>query len=50
MYDCTDPASFEKLGSWIDAIKVHAAGDVSLLIVANKTDRPNRQVPAELGQ
>ena len=47
VFDCTDLTTFEKLSDWLDQIKRLANEDVVVILVANKTDLPNRCVSKE---
>jgi len=49
-YDCTEENSFNNISNWLKQIEAHASPDVVKVLVANKTDLPNRTVSKERGE
>ena len=49
VYDCTDENSFRNISNWVQQIQIHASPDVAKVLVANKSDSPNIQVPHSEG-
>lgn len=50
VYDCTQEATFNNITNWLKQIESHASEDVVKILVANKTDLPNRTVSSEMGE
>ncbi|KAM3620852.1 uncharacterized protein V6R79_002961 [Siganus canaliculatus] len=50
MYDITSCQSFSAISYWADCIQEGAAENVTILLVGNKSDRPERQVKALEGE
>ena len=51
VYDVTRRETFDKIGKWIDTIKMHAVSDVRILLVGNKIDlEKQREVTADEGR
>lgn len=50
VYDCTDEQSFWNVRNWIKAIESYANSNVSIVLIANKCDMPDREVTTEQGQ
>ena len=50
VFDCTDLTSFENIPIWIKQIEKLASEEVAIILVANKTDLPNRCVSKEQGE
>jgi len=50
VYDCTEEATFNNIQNWLKQIEVHASVGVAKVLVANKTDLPNRVITQERGQ
>merc|ERR1711974_121878 len=49
-YDCCNRDSFEHVKFWLEEVKKHATNqDAILMLVANKVDLPNPEVPREEG-
>jgi GTPase SAR1 family protein len=50
VYDVTDIDSFNALEEWIEEINQHANEQITLILVANKSDlKENRKVSTEQG-
>jgi len=49
VYDCTEETTFNNITNWLKQIEQHATDDVVKVLVANKTDLPNRAVEPERG-
>ena len=49
-YACNDMDSFNNVDSWMSQIKTHASHEVQMILVANKSDMPDRAVSTEQGQ
>ena len=47
VFDVTEPASFDRVVSWVDELKQHAPEHCVLAIAANKIDKPDREVTRE---
>ena len=50
VYDCTEETTFNNISNWLKQIETHASQGVAKVLVANKTDLPNRVIPTERGQ
>ena len=50
VYDVTDEASFLSLGSWLEEVEECASPALAKVLVANKTDMPERQVDRKRAQ
>lgn len=50
MYDVTDVKTFQHIAYWLRNIQQYASPSVARILVANKIDKPNRQVTMEMGQ
>jgi len=51
VYDCTKRDSFDSLSHWLEEIKTHCTHDDAIkMLVANKVDLPNQQVPRSEGE
>lgn len=50
VYAINDRASFNALENWMKQIKTHAAENVVKVLIANKSDAPERQVSYEEGK
>ena len=50
VYDCTEEATFNNIQNWLKQIEAHASVGVAKVLVANKTDLPNRVITQERGQ
>ena len=50
VYDCTEEATFNNIQNWLKQIETHASSGVAKVLVANKTDLPNRVISTERGQ
>ena len=49
VYDCTNELTFNNINNWLKQIESHASEDVTKMLVANKTDLPNRVITQEQG-
>ena len=49
VYDCTEEVTFNNIENWLKQIDTHASSGVAKILVANKTDLPNRTVTSERG-
>lgn len=49
VYDCTEEVTFNNIENWLKQIETHASTGVAKILVANKTDLPNRTVTSERG-
>jgi len=49
VFDCTQELTFNNITNWLKQIESHASEDVAKILVANKTDLPNRVISAEQG-
>lgn len=49
VYDCTQDATFKNVTNWLKQIDSHASEDVIKILVANKTDLPDRVISVEQG-
>lgn len=49
VYDCTEESTFNNISNWLKQIETHASVGVAKVLVANKTDLPNRVIPTERG-
>lgn len=47
LYDCTSEDSFSNIRNWVRQIEIHANQKVKRLLVANKSDLPNKIISAE---
>lgn len=47
VFDCTQELTFTNVTNWLKQIESHASADVIKLLVANKTDLPNRVITTE---
>lgn len=47
VYDCTQDSTFQNVTNWLKQIDSHASEDVIKILVANKTDLPNRVISKE---
>lgn len=47
VYDCTQDITFQNVTNWLKQIDSHASEDVIKILVANKTDLPNRVISKE---
>lgn len=50
VYDCTEESTFNNISNWLKQIETHASSGVAKVLVANKTDLPNRVITTERGQ
>jgi len=50
VYDCTEESTFNNISNWLKQIETHASSGVAKVLVANKTDLPNRVISTERGQ
>ena len=50
VYDCTQELTFNNITNWLKQIESHASEDVTKMLVANKTDLPNRVISKEQGE
>ena len=50
VYDCTEEQTFNNIQNWLKQIETHASQGVAKVLVANKTDLPNRVISSEQGQ
>ena len=50
VYDCTEETTFNNISNWLKQIEAHASSGVAKVLVANKTDLPNRVISTERGQ
>ena len=50
VYDCTEEQTFNNISKWLQQIETHAASNVAKVLVANKTDLPDRKISTEMGQ
>ena len=50
VYDCTEESTFNNISNWLKQIETHASQGVAKVLVANKTDLPNRVISTERGQ
>ena len=50
VYDCTEVSTFGNIVNWLKQIDSHASPGVAKVLVANKTDLPNREISTEQGQ
>ena len=50
VYDCTQDETFNNISYWLREILCHARSGVAKVLVANKTDLPNRSISTERGQ
>lgn len=51
VYDCTSRDTFESLSHWLEEIKQHCTHDDAIkMLVANKVDLPDQQVPRSEGE
>lgn len=50
VYDCTEESTFNNITNWLKQIDTHASSGVAKVLVANKTDLPNRVISTEQGQ
>lgn len=50
VYDAANEGSFKQIEYWMENIKKHASSDVSVVLLANKTDLPNKKVTPEQGK
>ena len=50
VYDCTEESTFNNIQNWLKQIETHASSGVAKVLVANKTDLPNRVITTERGQ
>lgn len=49
VYDVTEESTFNNIQNWLKQIDQHAASGVTKVLVANKTDLPNRVISTEQG-
>merc|ERR1719479_434835 len=49
-YDVTRRESFDRVQKWVNQVNVWAPDQTQILLIANKTDLPNRTVSVEEGQ
>ena len=49
VYDCTEESTFGNIQNWLKQIDTHASSGVQKVLVANKTDLPNRVISTERG-
>ena len=47
VFDCTQELTFNNITNWLKQIEAHASEDVAKILVANKTDLPNRSISRE---
>lgn len=45
VYDCTNEASFKKIDLWFKEISNNVETRVIIMLIGNKCDLPNREVP-----
>lgn len=50
VYDVTNMNSFNNLSNWMKNIEQHASDDVSIALVGNKNDMPDKVVSGELAE
>lgn len=50
VYDCTEEQTFNNITQWLKQIEQHATDDVVKILVANKTDLPNKVIETERGE
>ena len=50
VYDCTEESTFGNITNWLKQIETHASSGVAKVLVANKTDLPNKVISTEQGQ
>ena len=50
VYDCTEEQSFSNVKNWLKQIDQHAQSNVKKVLVANKSDKPDRIVETERGK
>jgi len=50
VYDCTEENTYNNIQNWLKQIEAHASDNVVKILVANKTDLPNRIITEEKGQ
>ena len=50
VYDCTEEQTFHNITNWLTQIEQHATDDVVKILVANKTDLPNKVIETERGE
>eukprot|EP00826_Nyctotherus_ovalis_P043053 TRINITY_DN4502_c0_g3_i10.p1 TRINITY_DN4502_c0_g3~~TRINITY_DN4502_c0_g3_i10.p1 ORF type:complete len:205 (+),score=46.62 TRINITY_DN4502_c0_g3_i10:351-965(+) len=49
-YDCTDESSFSNVKNWMKQLEAHAMPGISKVLIGNKSDSPNKKVPADKGK
>ena len=49
VYDCTEEITFNNITNWLKQIEQHATDDVAKVLVANKTDLPNKVIDTDRG-
>lgn len=49
VYDCTCEESFRNVGKWLQTVEESASDDIVRVLVANKADKDEFQVPMETG-
>ena len=50
VYDVTQENTFANVTNWLKQIESHASEDVVKILVANKTDLPNRVISTDQGK
>lgn len=52
VYDCTEESTFNNISNWLTQIEQHAVPSVKKVLIANKTDMPekDKKVNPERGQ
>ena len=50
VFDTTQEVTYNNITNWLKQIESHASEDVARVLVANKTDLPNRVVTREQGE
>jgi len=50
VYDCTEEQTFANISNWLKQIDQHASDTVTKVLVANKTDLPNRVISTADGE
>mmetsp|Transcript_635 Transcript_635/g.775 ORF Transcript_635/g.775 Transcript_635/m.775 type:complete len:347 (-) Transcript_635:1213-2253(-) len=50
VYDAANESSFKQIEYWMENIRKHASSDVSVVLLGNKTDLPNKKITPEQGK
>jgi Ras-related protein Rab-8A len=50
VYDCTDQQTFNNIQNWLKQIDQHASQNVAKVLVANKSDKPDKVIETERGR